>query len=413
MSSVGAAHRRHFIILQGLATPFFFHLAQHLRAAGHESTKIQICGADLVFWPGRAVLFRERADQWPAFLEAQIEKVGATDIILFGDCRPLHRIAVAQARQRGILVHVFEEGYVRPGYITLEEGGTNGYSRFPRDPDFIKQRARDLPCPVLKTHVASSFFTRALWDVLAQTVGCALAPLFPHYRWHGTDHPFMEYAGFVRRFARSPFRNAASKRTVGRLITARTPFFLMPLQLNSDFQIRVHSRYSTVLEAIEEVVASFAGHAPTSHTLVFKLHPLDPELVSYRDHVERLSARYGVGTRVAFICTGDLPSLLGASDGVVLVNSTTALVALQLGCRVKALGTAVYNLPGLSFQDHLDDFWTIGSNPEPAVVQAFLKLLVAKTQIAGDFFAGNASEIAARNASREVLLAARATERIN
>lgn len=380
------ARPRHFIILQGLATPFFFRLAQQLRAAGHKTTKIHICGADLVFWPGRAVLFRGRAEQWPAFLEAQIEKVGGTDLILFGDCRPLHRVAVAQARQRGIPVHVFEEGYVRPGYITLEEGGTNGYSRFPCDPEVIMERAKDLPSPALGSPVPSSFFNRALWDVLAQTVGFALTPLFPHYRWHGTYHPFVEYAGWIRRFARSPLRNAASKRTIDGLLAAKTPFFLMPLQLNSDYQIRVHSRFATMLEAVEEVVASFARHAPTSHTLVFKRHPLDPELVPYRDHVEQLARRYEIETRVAFICTGDLPILLRASDGVVLVNSTTALTALQLGCRVKALGRAIYNFPSLAFQGGMDEFWRANCNPEPALSHAFLKLLLADTQVAGDFF---------------------------
>ncbi|WP_250313331.1 capsular polysaccharide export protein, LipB/KpsS family, partial [Escherichia coli] len=33
----------------------------------------------------------------------------------------------------------FEEGYLRPQFITVEEGGVNAYSSLPRDPDFYRK----------------------------------------------------------------------------------------------------------------------------------------------------------------------------------------------------------------------------------------------------------------------------------
>ena len=49
--------------------------------------------------------------------------------MLYGDTRPVHAAAVMAARARGLCVHVFEEGYLRPWWVTYERGGTNGHSR--------------------------------------------------------------------------------------------------------------------------------------------------------------------------------------------------------------------------------------------------------------------------------------------
>jgi len=52
-----------------------------------------------------------------------------TDIVLYGDTRPIHAQAVEIANKLGLSVHVFEEGYMRPYWVTYERGGTNGNSR--------------------------------------------------------------------------------------------------------------------------------------------------------------------------------------------------------------------------------------------------------------------------------------------
>ena len=50
--------------------------------------------------------------------------------MVYGDTRrhPCRR-PIALARARGITVHVFEEGYLRPYWVTYERGGSNGHSR--------------------------------------------------------------------------------------------------------------------------------------------------------------------------------------------------------------------------------------------------------------------------------------------
>ena len=46
---------------------------------------------------------------------------------------------------------------------------------------------------------------------------------------------------------------------------------------------------------------------------------------------------------------------------MVCVNSTSATLALAAGSPVCTLGDAIYNVPGLTFARHLDEFW---SNPQ-------------------------------------------------
>jgi capsular polysaccharide export protein len=394
---------RTFLFLQGLASPFMYRLARHLRADGHRVLRINISGADLAFWPEPAINFRGRPARWPAFIQRTLRTHRVSDLILFGDCRPLHQTAIAAARQFGIATHLFEEGYIRPNWVTLETWGTNGYSAIPRDAAGIRELAKRIPEPASAIEVGGSFFKRALWDVTANIIGAALFPMFPHYRWHGTDHPFLEYAGWIKRFARTPARRRHNRETMARIVEGDRPYYLMPLQLHSDYQIRVHSPYGHPIEAAEEVIESFAAHAPENSHLLFKLHPLDNHLFDYPRELSRIAARAGAADRVHFIDDGDLPTLLSRSNGVVLVNSSIGTMALEHGCAVKALGTATYDMAGLTYQGSLNAFWTTPITPDPELYRAYRRVIIALTQINGGFFDETAIEIGTRFAKERII----------
>jgi capsular polysaccharide export protein len=401
-----------FLFLQGLASPFMYKLARHLRAAGHRVLRVNLSGADLAFWPERAINFRKRETEWPAFIARTLRDNNVSDIVLFGDCRPAHKVAIAAARNLGIATHLFEEGYIRPNWITLESWGTNGHSAIPRDPDRIRELASRVAEPAAAEDVGGSFLNRAVWDVTANLIGAALWPMFPHYRWHGTDHPFIEYAGWIGRFARTPARRRRTRETLARVVDGGLPFYLMPLQLHSDFQIRVHSPYAHPIDAAGEIVASFARHAPPGTQLLFKLHPLDNGLFDYPGNIAPLAERAGVSDRIHFVDDGVLSKLLQRSRGIVLVNSSIGTMALELGCAVKALGTATYDMPGLTFQGPLDDFWTTATKPDPELYRTYRRVVVALTQVNGGFFDGKAIEIGTRHATDRILAASNARRSI-
>ncbi len=122
---------RRFLMLQGPHGPFFARLARMLEAAGAEVWRVGFTGGDRAFWAGRRSYIPYRGDEirWPAFLADTVERLAITDLVLYGDTRPLHEAAVALAKARGLTVHVFEEGYLRPYWVTYERGGSNGHSR--------------------------------------------------------------------------------------------------------------------------------------------------------------------------------------------------------------------------------------------------------------------------------------------
>jgi capsular polysaccharide export protein len=198
--------------------------------------------------------------------------------------------------------------------------------------------------------VGGGFSRRVLWEMANQLTTLLLSPLYPHYRRHRAHHPLAEVGGWLRRLAKRPVERLYTRRVSDYLKTAERPYYLLPLQLETDFQIRRHSSFRSVTEVLKTVLDSFAREAPSDALLIVKLHPLDNGLVNFRKRAGRIAARLGLGDRVLVIDGGHLPSLLAKSRGVVVVNSTTGLSAIHHGCPLKVLGrpcsTCRADLPG-------------------------------------------------------------------
>ncbi|MBS7556348.1 capsular biosynthesis protein [Ancylobacter dichloromethanicus] len=407
--AAGGFAGRCFLFLQGPASPFGIRLARALSRRGARIVKVHLCGGDVVFWPGRARLYRGRPEQWPAHVERLMAEEAVTDLVLFGDCRPYHVPAVGAARARGLRLHLLEEGYVRPGWITCEPHGVNDHSDLPRSPGAVLAAAAGVAAPQEGAPFAEPFARRALWDIAWQVGQAALVPLFPRYRRHTLVHPVVDYAGWVVRWltgAGAARRDRAARASLG----GGAPCFLLPLQLEGDYQMRVHSRFRSVEEVVRLVLASFARAAPEEARLVVKRHPYDTSLPATRRMVARVADELGIRARLVFIEGGDIEALVARSAGVVLVNSTTALSALRQGRPLKVLGRATYDMPGLAHQGTLDAFWREAAPPDPALVRAYRRLVLARTQVAGGFFAPASIDRAvegllARMATREVLAA--------
>ena len=132
MTSVSmSGESRVFLFLQGPHGPFFHRLGRMLQAAGCGVWRVGFNAGDRAFWfqPSTYLPFTQPLDEWSDHLNKLIDDKGITDIVLYGDTRPVHAMAVAVAKERGITIHVFEEGYMRPWWVTYERGGSNGNSR--------------------------------------------------------------------------------------------------------------------------------------------------------------------------------------------------------------------------------------------------------------------------------------------
>jgi capsular polysaccharide export protein len=77
---------------------------------------------------------------------------------------------------------------------------------------------------------------------------------------------------------------------------------------------------------------------------------------------------------------------------MICVNSTSGTLALAANSPVCTLGDAIYDVPGLTFQGHLDDFWTHAEPPEPGLYRAFRRVLVDRCLVRGGLASESAVE---------------------
>lgn len=387
--------RLSFLLLQGPATPFFARLADTLLDQGHQVFRVNFCTGDTLFRSrARSIVFDRPIEHWATFLVDLLERHAIDQVLLFGDCRPLHRVAIEQLKRLDVRYHVYEEGYFRPNWITLEAGGTNGFSNLPKDPDWYRREAESLPHFDDGDQVGGSLKVRAVQDMAYHLANVANPVLYPEYRTHRPHRSHIEYLGWAQRFPRLPWRERRARHICQRLIAEQRPYYLFPLQLDSDYQIKVHSDFTGMPDAITRVVRSFAEHAPRRAMLVVKNHPLDTGLISYRRLIEHLANKLGLGRRVLFIDGGHLPTLLHSCRGVVTVNSTVGLSALYHGRPTIVLGTSIYDLPGLTYQGALDTFWRQKQGPDKALFKAFRNTVIHHTQLNGGFYNRRGIELA-------------------
>lgn len=398
-----------YLFLQGQISRFFSELGAGLLQRGHAVHRINFNGGDGRFWhlPG-SVDFAGLATDWPAFLVGQFDALHTTDLILFGDCRPLHMAAIALAKARGITVHVFEEGYLRPHFVTLEQDGVNGHSTLPRDAETCFRAAAGLPPFQPGQTVPASFARRALEDVIYNLSTVAAARRFPHYQSHRPWHPMLEYVVGMRRIPVKAIGHRKTGQRARALWESTTPYFLFPLQLEADSQIRAHAPAGGMLGAIRTVMQSFAIHAPHDALLVITEHPLDYGPVHLADAISELARTLSLSSRLVFLRGGSPAPLVNAARGLVTVNSTIGITALEAQVPVITLGTAIYDMAGLTCQQGIDAFWTNPLRPEPTLFDAFRRVVAARTQINGGFYSEQGIAMAVAGAIRRLEQAATA-----
>lgn len=396
---------RVFLFLQGPSSPLFVEIARRLEAAGCRCIRINLNPGDWTFWHRRGTFnYRGNFAGWRDYVRRQIEKDKITDVILLGEERPYHQVAIEEARRQGAEINIVEMGYLRPDWVTLERDGMSSNSRFPVDPQHILQAAKGLPELDWARRFSHSFLAEAAYDLLYNLPNAFLWFLYPGYQRHALYHPLREYAGWLRRLPSSGRRAREADLTIEGLIADGTRFFVYPLQLQTDYQLRSHSPFHQQQDAIRQIIRSFAAHAAPDTHLVIKLHPLDNGLVDWKRYVDGVCASHAVSSRVHVIDGGNLEKLIAASRGMVTVNSTAALSALQAGRPVKTLGAATYDIEGLIDQKPLDLFWEHPTAPSADIRRAFLKLLAAAIQVRGNFYS-HAGARAAAAAIAERLLA--------
>jgi capsular polysaccharide export protein len=172
-------------------------------------------------------------------------------------------------------------------------------------------------------------------------------------------------------------------------------FFLVPLQTHLDAQVLVHSSFGSVPRFIEAVIASFARHALPDHHLVIKHHPMDRGYHDYSGLIRAFAEKHGIADRLLYVHDQHLPTLLANARGVVVINSTVGLSALHHATPTKVVGSALYDMPGLTAQCALNAFWAEAEQwvPDRELYHRFRAHLISATQINGSFYRRGFAEL--------------------
>lgn len=384
---------RTFLFLQGPPSRFWRDLAASLEIAGCRVLKVNFSAAELVYWRGRpSRSYRGSLANWGAWLAGLISEEGVTDIVYYGDQHLYHRVAADLAPGLGVTPFVVEFGYLRPSWITLEKGGMGAWSHFPEQAAQIQALARRVEALPLERVYPYSFWVEAFNEVFYHLLNVFLSLIYPRYQANRYYHPVIEYLSVVLRWARQVSRGKAMQRRLRELMGR--PFVLIPLQLQNDVQIQSNSPYADQREMLREVFASFAENAPQDLSIVVKQHPMDVGMIDWTRVVADLAAAAGIGGRVVAIDGGSLSEMLAQARAVLVINSTVGLHALRAGRPTKVLGTAVYDVGGLTTQIALDAFWSDPGIVDMSMVDDLVRGLAGTIQVPGSFYHPEGSAVA-------------------
>lgn len=388
MQTSAKGHR--FLFLQAPHGPFFFRLGRMLRRAGAQVWRVGFNRGDRAFWPDGAsfIAFTAVQEEWAQEFRRIVAEKSITDIVLYGDTRPIHATAIAEARALGLRVHVFEEGYLRPHWVTYERGGANGHSRLMQMTLAQMQAAlaehdMDLPdAPAQWGDMREHMFWGALYHWFVLTGFWQ----FRNFRPHRALTVGQEFLLYLRRLALLPLHRAERLLATMRIQLGGFPYHLVLLQLEHDSSFQMHSPFTTMTEFLALVVEGFARGAPKHHHLVFKAHPLEDGRLPVAREIRRLARLHGVEGRVHFVRGGKLARLLNQARSAVTVNSTAAQQALWRGLPLKVFGRAVYAKPEFVSDQPLPEFFAQPSRPDSRAYRDFRHYLLETSQVPGGFY---------------------------
>lgn len=370
-----------YLLLQGPMGPFFNDVANWLETLEREAVNVVFNGGDRFYCRNRPYLtYTETPKEFPGWLKETWKDYAFDTILCFGDCRPLHQAARAWAKSKGIRFLAFEEGYLRPHFITVEEGGVNAFSPLPRDPEFYRNLPEIPPANIqeLKPSARKRYF-HAIWYYL---VGWNYRHEFAKYRHHKSFSPWYEGKCWVRASWRKYWYGFKQRNVLETLRTTLDQrYYLAILQVYNDSQIRNHSPYADVRDYINDVMFSFSRKAPLGHVLVIKHHPMDRGHRLYGPLIKQLGKKYGISSRVIYVHDLSMPELLTHAKAVVTINSTAGISALIHNKPLKVMGNALYDIKGMTYQGHLHQFWTADFAPDMKLFKKFRGYLLANTQI--------------------------------
>jgi len=387
VNKIGSLAGKNILFLQGPMGTFFRKLDTSFQTRGANTYKIGFNMGDQFFAHKKNYIpFRKKPEEWETFIRNFIQEKKIDKIFLFGDCRFYQRIARKIAYAYNIDVYVFEEGYLRPHYITLEKFGVNGFSQLSRKAEFYNALLEEnTPKP---KHAKQSKTKMVASATLYYALSNLFSYKYPYYQHHRGFSAITEFFHGIRGVWRKGLYKITERKYLDLITNSLSKkYYFIPLQTHNDFQILQHSNYRSIEKFIIEVLESFTHHAPKNTYLIFKHHPVDRGRKNYTSFIAEQAALLEIDERIFTIHDVHLPECLNHALGTVTINSTVGLTSIGYGIPTIALGDAIYDIKGLTNKGtSLKKFWHQHQKPDPDLYKKFTQYLIQTTQLNGSFY---------------------------
>lgn len=392
MNTILDINNNNILLLQGPMGSFFNTLDKKFSKQGAKTFRIGLNAGDEFFAEAdHFTPFKGRIEEWEDFIENYYKQRNIDVVFVFGDCRFYQSKAIAVAKKLEIKVYVFEEGYIRPDFITLEENGVNDNSSLPREREFYDKLDYHEHKECNKkniVHIGDTYKRMATQAMLYYVISNIFFLKYPHYQHHRVFSSAVEGFYAARNLCRKilyKFLEFGSDKLYRTSLSKK--YYFVALQTFEDFQITHHSDYKNIEEFIYEVVESFSMYAPKDTYLVIKHHPMDRGKKNYTPFIKKLSSEMGCQDRIHSVHDIHLPTLLKNAIGTITINSTVGISSLFHHTPTLCLGRSFYDIEGLTSKGiSIDDFWKEYKEVDGELFNKFRCYLIEKTQINGSFY---------------------------
>lgn len=395
------------VLLQGPVGPFFNHLQNYLEANDLEVWRICFNAGDMFYSTKRnRIPFSGTLNEWRGWFSVFVKAAKIDLIILFGAERPVHRIARRIARMANVRVISLEEGYIRPGYVTIEEGGNNATSPLagclpPNGSEAL------LPGEVHEKDY-KSFRPMCRHSAVYYTIRTLFAAGKQRYLFHRRFSFGHEVFCWVRNYWRKLMGQGRNFKLVQRLLEHFDgKYYLVPLQVATDSQMKEAALGWDSTKLIAATLESFARHATRDSRLVFKIHPLERGHTHHRLLIESSAQAFGISARVDVIDTGSLGLLTRHAAGMITINSSSGLSAIFHGIPLLVVGNAFYAHDDLAVcgrgKPDFDSFWSCRLVADETERKYYIHWIKQQALKPGDFYAQGGIEAACQGVLERIL----------
>lgn len=379
------------LLLQGPIGKFFFTLSQWLQQQNKTVFKINFNAGDEYFYPNRypnTFAYTDDINHFRYFIQQLCLTNHIDTLVCFGDNRQYHKIAKTVANELNLNFWVFEEGYFRPDYITLEKSGVNAFSPIPKSANYFLDIQQELPPIPISQALASGFFRMAKLAIQYYGAANLFKNKYPKYEHHRTLNAGYYIKSWIISAIKRFYYSYYNKKFAQKIIEGQLgDFFIVPLQVHNDSQVIAHSDYHDVAAFLREVIDSFQQYAPQHLKLIIKHHPMDRGFISYRKIINEYTHKNpSLAQRIFYVYDVPMPVFLRHGKGMVTLNSTSGISALLHDMPVKTLGRANYDFAGLTYQGELAQFWQNPTKPNKQLFQYYRQFHLNKTQLNGSFY---------------------------